>query len=123
MTLQADDDTSDIGNAPIDPTAEPAGAPAPLGRGQQESQFFAEYKLTHELNMVKLDHGWIGKAIGSSSQAPTNIAAILLAVLMVFIAISAFMPPSPALDETRKWSTGLVTLVVGYLFGAGSRGK
>ncbi len=123
MTQLADDNTSGIGSAPIDPTAEPAEAPAPPGRGQQEIQFFAEYKLTHELNLVKLDHGWIGKAIGSSSQAPTNIAAILLAVLMVFIAISAFMQTSPALDDTRKWSTGLVTLVVGYLFGAGSRSK
>lgn len=115
--------SSDIGTAPIDPTAEPAQTQASTGSGQMENEFFEQGKQKHELDLLKHDLGFIGKAVGSSSQAPTNIAALLIVSLIGFIVVSAFVPTNPAMDETRKWAFGLVTLVVGYLFGAGTKSK
>ncbi|MBC7857843.1 MAG: hypothetical protein H7Z39_03515 [Burkholderiaceae bacterium] len=122
MTSDAGAEGSDIGTAPIDPDAQPARAPS-TGSGRQEDAFFANAKRKHELELIKHDLGFIGKAVGSSAQAPTNIAAFLIVCLILFITISAFMPASPAMDDTRKWAFGLVTLVVGYLFGAGTKSK
>lgn len=122
MTSDVNTEPGDIGLAPIDPAAEPAGSPVP-GRGQQENQFFAEFRLTHELNLVKHDLGFIGKCFGSSAQAPTNIAAILIVCLVVFIIASAFATSNDNLNETRKWAFSIITLVVGFLFGAGTKTK
>lgn len=122
MTSAAGAEGDDIGTAPIDPDAQPARAPS-TGSGQQEDAFFADAKRKHELELIKHDLGFIGKAVGSSTQAPTNIAAFLIVSLILFITTSAFVPTSPAMDDTRKWAFGLVTLVVGYLFGAGTKSK
>ncbi len=116
-------DDSDIGKAPIAPNAEHSRMSGTMESGQQESDYFAAAKRRHELDLIKHDLGIIGKVIGSSGQAPVNIAAFLIVSLIVFITVSAFVTTSAAMDETRKWAFGLVTLVVGYLFGAGTKSK
>lgn len=121
MSLPAESVSPGIGSARIDPEAEPRGIPVSAVSGQKEEQFFAESKNKHELNVMKHKAGWLGRVFGSASEAPTNIAGFLIICSLAVIVACTFAPSTPAIDETRKWALGLVTLIIGYLFGSGTK--
>jgi len=110
-----------IGSALIDPDAEPRNEALPSVSARNEERFFAEAKNEHELKMAKHKSGWLGSMFGSSSEAPTNIAGFLIVCCVIVIICCIFADSSDAVDEIRKWALGLITLIVGYLFGAKSK--
>lgn len=114
---------SSIGSLPINPKAEPRDTAPTSVSAQNEERMFARGKLEHEheLRMAKHKSGWFGQVFGSSSEAPTNIAGFLVICCVVVIVFCIFADDSDAVDEIRKWALGLITLIVGYLFGAKSR--
>jgi hypothetical protein len=71
---------------------------------------------------MDLEAGWLGKCFGGSAKAPLNIAGLLV-VLLVGSGISVLFIQSaiPAL-EYWKIIVPLLTLVMGYVFGKGSKG-
>jgi hypothetical protein len=69
---------------------------------------------------MDLEAGWLGKCFGGSSNAPLNIAGLLV-VLLVGSGVSVlfFQSAIPASDYW-KIIVPLLTLVMGYVFGKGS---
>lgn len=110
-----------IGSALIDPDAEPRNEALPSVSARNEERFFAEAKNEHELKMAKHKSGWLGSLFGTASEAPTNIAGFLIICCFIIIGFCVHAGSSPEVDEIRKWALGLVTLIVGYLFGAKSK--
>ncbi len=76
--------------------------------------------LTEKLEGQKLtlDAGMLGKFFGSSQNAPTNVAG-LIAVLLVFTCIAAWIWPHESMATSEVWTTfvPVVTLILGFLFG------
>ena len=70
---------------------------------------------------MDLEAGWLGKCFGGRSNAPLNIAGLLV-VLLVGSGISVlfFQSAIPA-PEYWKIIVPLLTLVMGYVFGKGSK--
>lgn len=81
-----------------------------------------EGHMRHE--QTRIERGFIGSVIGSSSSVPYNIAAVL-AVVAAIALISVIVMWSGNQDFTRKDGvaslSALVTLLIGYLFGRGNK--
>ena len=71
---------------------------------------------------MSLDAGWLGQCFGSGQNAPMNIAGFVV-VLLVGAGIVVTFAPSVAMTAREYWQVivPLVTLVMGYVFGQGSR--
>lgn len=66
---------------------------------------------------MDLEAGWLGKIFGADKRASSNIAGLLIALLVVSgIALLFFNSSIPAL-EYWKIISPLITLALGYLFG------
>lgn len=68
---------------------------------------------------MDLDAGWLGRIVGSSKNAPNNIAFLVVALVVSAGLIVSFVFPN---DRVEFWRTILpvITLTLGYLFGKGS---
>ncbi len=70
---------------------------------------------------MDLEAGWLGRCFGGRSNAPMNIAGLLVVLLLGSgIAVLFFQNAMGAADY---WKTivPLVTLVMGYVFGKGGK--
>jgi hypothetical protein len=76
----------------------------------------ADPKLTVQLRRMDLQAGWLGRVVGSSKNAPNNMAFLIL--LLTFAAGFAFgiAYPSERLDFW-KLILPVITLTIGYVFG------
>ena len=74
--------------------------------------------ITLEGQKMVLDAGILGKFFGSSQNAPTNIAGLIV-VLLVLVCIASWQWPSEAIGSDKIWEKciPLITLILGYLFG------
>lgn len=90
-----------------------------LGKQQLD---LTEETHAHERAMHAAELGWVGKFIGSKSEKPGNISAIVI-LLCIILVIGAFF----ALDTSKQGvlferifsgSMAIVTLALGYLFGS-----
>lgn len=70
---------------------------------------------------MDLEAGWLGQCFGSSANAPLNIAGLFV-VLLVGSGISVLFLNS-AIPAADYWTViaPLLTLVMGYIFGKGSK--
>jgi uncharacterized membrane protein HdeD (DUF308 family) len=68
---------------------------------------------------MDLESGWLGKFFGAPSNAPFNIAGLLILLLTVSGIVVSFFPPSSAMNASDYWTKilPLITLALGYLFG------
>ena len=71
-----------------------------------------------ESKRMDLDSGFLGKIFGSSATAPSNIAGLVLIVLLVSgVAILFVNSASMTAGDYWKIIIPIITLVLGYLFG------
>jgi len=75
-----------------------------------------------EQRKMELESGFLGKFFGSSSNAPTNIAGIIALLLTVACISLLFFPSNIPALEFLKLVLPVITGVLGYLFGKGTRG-
>jgi hypothetical protein len=66
---------------------------------------------------MDLESGHLGKIFGASSNAPTNIAGLLIFLFVFTGIIILFIPCNTSASDYWKWITPLITLALGYLFG------
>ncbi len=91
--------------------------PKPDQRASNEKDMFA-----HTETMQKSKLGWVGAVWGSKSEKPGNIAAIALIILLIFVgSLIFFYHDWELFSETLAVLMSTVTLILGYLFGSGSR--
>jgi hypothetical protein len=112
----------DIGNARIDPAAEP-NVPATGGvTPQQEVDFYKRGGKEYELAHNQQNLGLLGKLFGSNASAPTNIAGLIVVLSFVLYFGSFWIAnQTPELTNTRTALLGLVGTALGYIFGSASK--
>lgn len=73
-----------------------------------------------ETKRLTLETGWLGRVIGSSKNAPNNIAFLVVVLLIVSGIVVNFVYPN---DRVEYWKLILpvLTLTLGYLFGKNSK--
>jgi hypothetical protein len=66
---------------------------------------------------MTLEAGWLGKIFGSATNAPMNIAGVVLSafILTIFLILLIHTRMEPV--EYLKLVLPVITLVLGYLFG------
>jgi hypothetical protein len=70
---------------------------------------------------MDLDAGWLGHCFGGGDNAPLNIAGLMVILLAGSgVAVLFFQSSIPAMDYW-KIIVPLLTLVMGYVFGKGTR--
>jgi hypothetical protein len=71
-----------------------------------------------EEKKLDLDAGTLGKFFGSSKNAPSNIAGVVIIILVVTGVACLIFPPSES-DPIEIWKilAPVITLILGYLFG------
>lgn len=80
----------------------------------------------HEEKILTKNLGWIGKLLGNQSEKPMNIVGLIVLFIVILIGITLCIffleeNPPPFFDKVFNSSFGLLTLVLGYLFGANSK--
>ena len=100
--------------------AEPIGGQAQLLPAEEQD---IERRYALERTRMTLEAGWLGKFFGSATNAPTNIAGLILVIFTVASIIVLFVP-SPMFELAKmpvidylKLVLPVITLVLGYLFG------
>ena len=70
---------------------------------------------------MDLEAGWLGRCFGTSKNAPLNIAGLVVILLVgAGLAVLFLQSAIPAADYW-KIAVPLITLVMGFIFGKGSR--
>ncbi len=88
-------------------TTEPASVTAPTD--------LERYGL--EKVRMHLESGLLGRIFGSAANAPANIAGVVACLLVVPIAVLAFIAGKSTVVEYVQAAGPFVTLALGYLFG------
>lgn len=71
-----------------------------------------------ESRRMELDSGALGKLFGSGATALTNLAGVVLVLLIVPGVIVPFLPETAvSFSDWWKITTPIITLIFGYLFG------
>ena len=70
-----------------------------------------------EHTRMTLETGWLGKIFGSATNAPTNIAGLVLCLFFPSIIIVLFLEARMEAIEYLKLVLRVITLALGYLFG------
>jgi hypothetical protein len=76
-----------------------------------------ERRYAIEQTRMTLEAGWLGKIFGSATNAPMNIAGVVLSafILTIFLILLIHTRMEPV--EYLKLVLPVITLVLGYLFG------
>ncbi|MFZ6719444.1 hypothetical protein [Undibacterium sp. Ji49W] len=70
-----------------------------------------------ESERIRQTSGILGLLFGDASNAPTNIAGLVMLLIFVFGGVILLYPSAIPLPEYLKISTPIITLILGYLFG------
>lgn len=106
-----------IGNAIVDPESEQiSNAPAAV-TAQQEDRFFANGARQHQIELQKLELGFLGKFFGGGAKAGTNIAGFTAGVAFVLFAVT-FLINGAEMTTVRSGLLSVITSAMGYIFGA-----
>lgn len=60
--------------------------------------------------------GWLGKFLGTGTNASINIVSIVLFVVVIFLLIHSVLAESPTKEHIDVWMP-LIMSIIGYLFG------
>lgn len=66
---------------------------------------------------MDLESGWLGKFFGAPTHCPTNIAGLLIVLLVITGIIISFFPGAMRADDYWTITVPLITLALGYVFG------
>lgn len=91
------------------PAGEAVAGEAPLVAGDP-----SDYTL--KAKQMVLEAGWLGHVFGTSSNAPVNIAGLVLFLFTITILVLIIRSNDPVADSI-KIMIPIVTLSLGYLFG------
>ena len=75
----------------------------------------------HVENIQRTNLGWIGRILGSQSEKPGNIAAVLLILLMVYLSFLTFKLDEGLHPDIVSSTFSVLTLILGYVFGSSRR--
>lgn len=70
---------------------------------------------------MDLEAGWLGQYFGTGKNAPLNIAGLLVLLLVGSGIAVLFLPSTIPADKYWNIIVPLLTLVLGYIFGKGSK--
>lgn len=70
---------------------------------------------------MDLEAGWLGRCFGTSKNAPMNIAGLVVVLLVVAGLATMFIQSALPATEYWKMAVPLITLVMGFVFGKGSK--
>ena len=70
---------------------------------------------------MDLEAGWLGRCFGTSNNAPMNIAGLVVVVLLAAGLATMFIQSALPAAEYWKIAVPLITLVMGFIFGKGSK--
>lgn len=70
---------------------------------------------------MDLEAGWLGRCFGTSKNAPLNIAGLVVVLLVGAGLAVLFIQSALPAAEYWKIAVPLITLVMGFIFGKGSR--
>jgi hypothetical protein len=106
-----------IGNAIVDPGAEEISTAPAAVTPQQENLFFANSARQHQIDLQKLELGFLGKFFGGGAKAGTNIAGFTAGVAFVLFAVT-FLIKGDDMATVRSGLLSVITSAMGYIFGA-----
>ena len=66
---------------------------------------------------MDLESGWLGKLFGNKANAPSNIAGVIVILLVVSGLFVTFTDAKILPKEYWSIITSIITLILGYLFG------
>lgn len=61
--------------------------------------------------------GWLGMVFGDSTNAPINIAGLVVGLVVIAALIMTVWPGGNAAAEGWKVMTPIITMVLGFMFG------
>jgi hypothetical protein len=100
----------------------PGSQSSPIS-GAAEKEFFNMDQASHEHKMRQLELGWIGRPFGGGAEKAGNIAiltiGICLTVSLVIACRADVAKDSELLIKDLSPFLSIVTLALGYIFGAG----
>lgn len=70
---------------------------------------------------MDLEAGLLGKCFGTGKSAPLNIAGIVLILLVATGILVLFVQSAMPANEYWKIAVPLISLVIGFIFGQGSK--
>ena len=81
----------------------------------------AQVDSSNTIDEMKVRGGLLGAIFGRGSEKPNNIAIFVILLGAIFLLVGIFMAPN---DEYKKEvigiASGLITLAIGFVFGAAS---
>lgn len=110
-----------IGDAVIDPGAEPSFSRSGNGLANAEAESYDVAKLRHEMELAKHSGGYLGRLFGTGQSAATNIAGVVIVVCLIMVCMLALFGSGERAEDFTKVLIGVVLTALGYLFGASSR--
>ena len=106
-----------IGNAIVDPESEVISSAPAAVTPQQEDRFFASGARQHQIQLQKLELGFLGQFFGAGTKAGTNIAGFIAGLSILLLAVTFFIN----IQEVATVRSGLISIItsaMGYIFGA-----
>ncbi len=70
---------------------------------------------------MDLEAGWLGRCFGAASNAPMNIAGVVVLLLVLSGLLVLFVRSAVPAGEYWKIIAPLITLVLGYMFGKSTK--
>jgi len=70
---------------------------------------------------MDLEAGWLGRCFGTSKNAPMNIAGLVVVLLVLAGLATMFIQSALPSADYWKIAVPLITLVMGFIFGKGSK--
>ncbi len=70
---------------------------------------------------MDLEAGWLGRCFGTGKNAPLNIAGLVVVLLVGAGLAVLFLQSAIPAPEYWKIAVPLITLVMGFIFGKGSK--
>ena len=72
-----------------------------------------------ERQKMSLESGLLGRVFGGRTTAPTNIAGLVIAVMLVLAAVSVFRSDVAERDKILQTVATVLGLALGFVFGRG----
>lgn len=111
------DKTVIIKSSDVAPVKIPEGTPIDNKVAQRENDLFK-----HEENKQRNTLGWLGRIWGAKIEKPGNISGLIAIVIVLYMGYHIFQNlGEPAFNDVLYPLTGILTLILGYLFGSSDK--